>query len=111
MDRLTKTDAELLQAYKDTGLEPEELTTVCKLCDDYVSAGLDARFIQACINAVQSGMSTERITEITKAEAEGRLIVVPSDPCEMADVAQEILSRACRLQREAEVAMGGEHDA
>ena len=80
---------ERLEAYKDTGLEPEELTIVRALCEDYVSAGLNAGFIRACINAVQSGMSTERITEITKAESEGRLVILP---CKMGDTVWRIYS-------------------
>lgn len=67
-----------LAAYEDTGLEPEEITEYLNATDEYV-----------------------------EASEEGRLIVLPSDPYEMADVAQEILSRACRLQREAEAALGG----
>lgn len=71
-----------LAAYEDTGLEPEEIIEYLNATDEYVGAS-----------------------------EEGRLIVLPPDPCEMADVAQEILSRACRLQREAEAALGGDGDA
>lgn len=70
-----------LSSYEDTGLEPEEITEYLNATDEYV-----------------------------EASEEGRLIVLPSDPYEMADVAQEILSRACRLQREAEAALGGDGD-
>ena len=77
-----------LAAYEDTGLEPLEVetmnTALCGWCHNY-----------------------ERLVEITNAESEGRLIVLPSNPYEMADVAQEILSRACRLQREVEALGGG----
>lgn len=69
-------------AYEDTGLDPEEIKAYLRATDEYV-----------------------------EASEEGRLIVLPSDPYEMADVAQEILSRACRLQREAEAALGGANDA
>lgn len=68
-----------LAAYEDTGLEPEEITEYLNATDEYV-----------------------------EASEEGRLIVLPSDPYEMADVAQEIMSRACRLQREAKAALGGD---
>lgn len=70
-----------LAAYEDTGLEPEQIKHIVEINNEYV-----------------------------KASEEGRLIVLPSDPYEMADVAQEILSRACRLQRVAEAAMGGGGD-
>lgn len=76
-----------LAAYEDTGLEPDELTTVRALCEDYVSAGLDVGFIRACINAAQSGMSAERITDITKAEAEVRLLL---PPCKVGDTVYRI---------------------
>ena len=80
-----------LADYEDTGLEPLEVdtmnTALCGWCHNY-----------------------ERLVEITNAESEGRLIVLPTDPYEMADVAQEIMSRACRLQREAEAALGGDGD-
>ena len=53
----------------------------------------------------------DRLAAYEDAEEQGRLVVLPSDPYEMADVAQEILSRACRLQRAAEAALGGGGDA
>lgn len=96
MDRLTQRDIngipfcqnagyldmlQCLAAYEDTGLEPEE----CKKLYNIISK-----------------LSGE-LAKYKEAEKEGRLVVLPSDPCEMANVAQEILSR-----REAEAALGGD---
>lgn len=68
-----------LAAYEDTGLMPSEVEFIL---------GEYERF--------------------TKMEREGRLIILPSDPYEMEDVAQRLLSIACHLQREAEAALGGD---
>ena len=87
-----------LAAYEDTGLEPEEVKSLKETWDLFGGA-----------DGIQS-VYVER-DKYKQAESEGRLIVLPSDPYEMADVAQEILSRACRLQREAEAALGGDNDA
>lgn len=79
-----------LAAYEDTGLEPE----IIRKWSGYIAFAEDT--------------SQERLIELADAEKEGRLIALPSNPYEMADVAQEILSRACSLQREAE---GGDDHA
>lgn len=66
-----------LAAYEDTGLTPETCKDIKSLCDDYVDAGLDASFILACIAAARAGISSKRMTEISKAEADNRLIILP----------------------------------
>ena len=65
-----------LAAYEDTGLEPEECADIANLCELYNEAGLDANFIQVCIDATKD-FSSARVAELTRAEAEGRLIVLP----------------------------------
>lgn len=74
--------AKRLAAYEDTGLTPEKFAEVKKLCEDYVDAGLDAQFVQVCIDTARLGISTERMWELARAEAEGRLIVLP---CKVGD--------------------------
>lgn len=66
-----------LAAYEDTGLEPEEVSEYQRLCDSYVKAGLDAKFVQFCIDATQNGLSVDRIRELAQAERDGRLVVLP----------------------------------
>lgn len=66
-----------LAAYEDTGLEPEEVSEYQRLCDSYVKAGLDAKFVQFCIDATQNGLSMDRIRELAQAEKDGRLAVLP----------------------------------
>lgn len=85
-----------LAAYEDTGLEPEEINEIHEAYNEILTRTY--------------GPHKQKMDELLNAEAEGRLIVLPSDPYEMADMAQEILSRACRLQREAEAALGGDRD-
>lgn len=66
-----------LAAYEDTGLEPEEVSEYQRLCDSYAKAGLDAKFVQFCIDATQNGLSMDRIRELAQAEKDGRLVVLP----------------------------------
>lgn len=82
--RDTKFDADLLEKiiaewkrYKATGLEPEEISDIIKLCGDYNKAGLDARFVQACIDVAESGLTTDRLRELAEADRDGRLVVLP----------------------------------
>lgn len=76
-----------LAAYEDTGLTPETCKDIKSLCDDYVDAGLDASFILACIAAARAGISSKRMTEISKAETDNRLIILP---CNVGDMVYRI---------------------
>lgn len=100
--------ADRLAAYEDTGLEPKDVEDLHgRLKESIGMATLWAdRYYD--LLAEKNGTTTQHIADLLQAESEGRLIVLPSDPYEMADVAQEILSRACRLQREAEATLGGD---
>lgn len=70
-----------LAAYEDTELTPEEVSEYRHLCDSYVEAGLDAKFVQFCIDATQNGLSMNHICELAQAEKDGRLMVLPpNDP-------------------------------
>ena len=67
------TDAELLQAYKDTGLEPEEL-----------QLGLNAA-VRKKVGAEYYGLTPDqmdRAVDLFQADAEGRLVVLP---CKVGD--------------------------
>lgn len=66
-----------LAAYEDAGLEPEEVAEYKRLCDSYVQAGLDAKFIQFCIDATKSGLTIGGLRELAQAEKDGRLVVLP----------------------------------
>lgn len=71
-----RSDAELLAAYKASGLEPDGISEIIKLCGDYNKAGLDARFVQACIDAAESGLTTDRLRQLAEADKDGRLVVL-----------------------------------
>lgn len=73
--------------YEDTGLEPEEVSEYQHLCDSYVEAGLDAEFVQFCIDATKNGLSMSRIRELANAEKDGRLAVLP---CKVGDMLYEV---------------------
>lgn len=66
-----------LKAYEDTGLEPDGISEIIKLCGDYNKAGLDARFAQACIDAAESGLTTDRLRQLADGDRDGRLVVLP----------------------------------
>lgn len=69
-----------LAAYEDTGIEPKEVAEYQHLCDSYVKAGLDAKFVQFCIDTTQNGLSIDRLCELARAEKDGRLVVLsPND--------------------------------
>lgn len=53
-------------AYENTGLEPEEMLEYQVLCATYVEAGLDAKFVQACIDATKNGATVEDIHNLKK---------------------------------------------
>lgn len=53
-----------LAAYEDTGLTPEEVSEYQHLCETYVEAGLDSKFVQACIDATKRGVTIEQIVEL-----------------------------------------------
>lgn len=71
---------ERLAAYEDTGLEPEELR---KILDSPTGA------IAGEIAEVTGSADVARASEIAKAEAEGRLLVLP---CKVGDVLHRIYS-------------------
>lgn len=58
------TDQELLQAYKDTGLEPEEV----RRCLEFEDICLDEY------------IKHERLHELAQADREGRCVVLPAKP-------------------------------
>lgn len=66
-----------LKEYEDTGLTPEEVAEYQHLCETYAEAGLDAKFVQFCIDAMQNGLSLEGLYELAQAEKDGRLVVLP----------------------------------
>lgn len=66
-----------LAAYEDTGLEPEEINDVVALCQNYTTAGLDAKFIQACIDIVKSGVPLDRLRELAEADSKGLVRILP----------------------------------
>ena len=53
-----------LAAYEDTGLTPEEAAEYQHLCETYVEAGLDSKFVQACIDATKRGVTIGQILEL-----------------------------------------------
>lgn len=63
--------------YEDTCLTPEEVAEYQHLCESYVEAGLDYKFVQFCIDATQNGLSLEVLQELAQAEKDGRLVVLP----------------------------------
>lgn len=50
------------------------------LCDSFVQAGLDAKFIQFCIDAVGYGLTVENLYDLAHAEEDGRLVVLKCKP-------------------------------
>lgn len=48
-------------AYEDTELEPQEVSEYQTLCASYVEAGLDAKFVQSCIEAANCGVTAEMV--------------------------------------------------
>lgn len=66
-----------LAAYEDTGLTPEKVAEYQHLCETYVEAGLDSKFVQFCIDATQNGLSLEGLCKLAQAEQDGRLIALP----------------------------------
>lgn len=76
-----------LSRYEDTGLEPKEVSEYQHLCDSYVEAGLDSKFVQFCIDATQNGLSMNHICELAQAEKDGRLVV---PPCKVGDFLYEV---------------------
>lgn len=76
-----------LKAYEDTGLTPEEMEDYIILCESYVKASLDAKFVQACIDAVQAGLTVKRLRELLEAEQGGRLATWP---CNVGDLLYEV---------------------
>jgi len=67
------TDQELLQAYKETGLEPEDIGLAVKQRDLYVDA---------C-----GELPLKRIRELAQADRDGRCVVLP---CKIGDIVYEI---------------------
>lgn len=53
-----------LAAYEDSGLTPDEVTEYQHLCETYVEAGLDSKFVQICIDATKRGATVEQIMEL-----------------------------------------------
>lgn len=66
------TDSELLKAYRDTGLDPEEIKEIMELCTDEVS-----KLARTLHRAIESG-EADHLRDLLKAENEGRLVVLPS---------------------------------
>lgn len=56
------------RAYEGTGMMPEEVSEYQILCRLYVEAGLDAKFVQTCINAVKNGITIEDIQDLVRAK-------------------------------------------
>lgn len=69
-----------LAAYEETELEPEEIKDIITLCKNYTTAGLDAKFIQACIDIAKTGISFDRLRELAEADKDGRCAVLPNIP-------------------------------
>lgn len=57
-----------------------EMSEYKNLCAAFVQAGLDAKFIQACIDAVKCGVTIDNLCNLAQAEEEGRLIVLKCKP-------------------------------
>ena len=53
-----------LAAYEDSGLTPDEVAEYQHLCETYVEAGLDYKFVQICIDATKRGVTIEQIMEL-----------------------------------------------
>lgn len=53
-----------LAAYEDTGLTPDEVAEYQHLCETYVEAGLDSKFVQICIDATRGGVTIEQIMKL-----------------------------------------------
>lgn len=53
-----------LADYEDTELTPEEVAEYQHLCETYVEAGLDSKFVQVCINATKRGVTIEQIMKL-----------------------------------------------
>ena len=79
-----------LAAYEDTGLTPEKVAEYQHLCETYVEAGLDSKFVQFCIDATQNGLSLEGLCKLAQAETDGRLVVLP---CKVGDTVYEANKR------------------
>lgn len=56
------------RAYEDTEMLPEEVSEYQTLCRLYVEAGLDAKLVQTCIDAVESGITVEDIRDLVRAK-------------------------------------------
>lgn len=57
-----------------------EMSEYQSLCVAFVQAGLDAKFIQACIDAVKCGVTIDNLCNLARAEEEGRLIILKCKP-------------------------------
>ena len=49
-------------------------------CNSFAQVGLDARFIQFCIDAVSCGLTVESLYDLAHAEEDGRLLVLKCKP-------------------------------
>ncbi len=71
-----------LAAYEDTGIDPKELNDYKTLCELYAQSGLDAKFVQACIELMKDGVTIDfidHLRELVEAEQDGRLVVLHKD--------------------------------
>lgn len=64
--RTVEEAAARFSAYENTGLEPEEVSEYQVLCAMFVEAGLDAKFVQACIDATKNGAIAKDIRNLKK---------------------------------------------
>ena len=80
-----------LATYEDTGLEPERVSDFDRLVQLFYSAGLDEKFVLACIELTNVGMAIDRLRELAQADREGRVVVLP---CKKGDIVWRIVHDA-----------------
>lgn len=75
------TDQELLQSYKETGLEPEEINPTVKGHSEFLAyqEGYEQGKFDQYMEFCDGGIPIDRLRELAQADREGRCVVLPCE--------------------------------